>query len=402
MLQRITLEHFKCFQKLSLPLAPLTLLSGLNASGKSTSIQVLVLLHQTLTESPGSPGLILNGKNVTLGSAEEVINRLSGRDHFLLGIENEQVAAQWSFKADKNETDKMSAPLAELLWRDFDTGEEQTLTPKVGEPVYQLIPRSDLAASQTASQVLASLYETITTLTYISADRIGPRETYPASSRAQQDGVGARGEYTPWYIHQYADLEIPSAMCQPEVPPQLKRQVEAWLAHFFPGSAFDLQPIERTNQFRLQLRTNAATNFHRPTNVGYGLSHVLPVITGCLGAVAFAQHQKRIAPLVLVENPELHLHPAGQSAMGVFLARAAATGAQVIIETHSDHVLNGIRRAVKQQLIDADRVTLNFFSNQTDDPSASVVQPKLYIDGGIDPWPAGFFDQIEQDLMELL
>lgn len=97
----------------------------------------------------------------------------------------------------------------------------------------------------------------------------------------------------------------------------------------------------------MRLRASNATDYYRPVNVGYGLSHILPVITACLGAVGFAHQEKRVAPLVLVENPELHLHPAGQSAMGIFLARAAASGAQVIIETHSDHVLNGIRRAVR-------------------------------------------------------
>jgi predicted ATPase len=405
MLERIQLEHFKCFELLKLPLAPLTLLSGLNASGKSTSIQSLALIHQTLTENPGSSGLILNGKNVSLGTADELVDKVSGRDSFAIGFEDDQISALWRFGVDPDDT--MIAPLLGLRWRQFAGGVGEDLQTQSDSAIFQLVPHQDISAGSAVVEMLASLYQTIRTLTYVSADRIGPRETYPASSRAQQTGVGARGEFTPWYIEQYAELPIPESMCRRDTPPQLKRQVEAWLASFFPGSALEIQPIERTNQFAMRLRTSDATNYHRPTNVGYGLSHVLPVIAACLGAVGFAHAEQRLAPLVLVENPELHLHPAGQSAMGVFLARAAASGAQVIIETHSDHVLNGIRRAVKGvdgvAILRPDQVAIHFF--QPRDSAGlrpQVISPLIDANGTIDAWPEGFFDQFDKDTASLI
>jgi predicted ATPase len=109
--------------------------------------------------------------------------------------------------------------------------------------------------------------------------------------------------------------------------------------------------------------------------------------------------------LILLENPEAHLHPKGQSKMGRLLALAANCGIQIIVETHSDHLLNGIRVAVCEELTKADDVKLYYFRRHLEDENniiTKVVSPRLYQDGGIDLWPDGFFDQSEHDLMNLL
>lgn len=400
MLQRIRLEHFKCFEKLKLPLAPLTLLTGLNASGKSTIIQALALLHQTLIESPDSPGLVLNGEIVTLGSADELVDKVTGRDTFRIGLEHDDVHATWHMRV---ENGNMIAPFVALEWQHSTQGAGRISAEALD------VTHTPLTVMGTAhvANPLNPLLAILRTLTYISADRVGPRETYPTSSSAQQSGVGARGEYTPWFINQYEDLEIPIAMRSPAATIPLKRQVEAWLGAFFPGSSLEVQRIDQTNLLVMRLRTNNATNFHRPTNVGYGLSHVLPVITACLGAIGLAQRDNQIAPLVMVENPELHLHPAGQSAMGVFLARAAAAGAQVIVETHSDHILNGIRRAVKgidgAPILSPDQVAIHFFQSRDDSGDRpQVISPVIDSQGNLDVWPSDFFDQYDRDLSSLI
>ena len=102
--------------------------------------------------------------------------------------------------------------------------------------------------------------------------------------------------------------------------------------------------------------------------------------------------------LLLIENPEVHLHPAGQAKIGRLLARvAAATGAQVILETHSDHVLNGVRRAVRERETRPDQVGLLFF-RPPQEGLDQVVSPQLDVEGNIDHWPEGFFDQFEKDM----
>ena len=74
MLNSLSLKYFKCFESLHLPLAPLTMLSGTNASGKSSVLQALGLLHQTMREHEWSTRLMLNGKSIKLGTVLDVVN----------------------------------------------------------------------------------------------------------------------------------------------------------------------------------------------------------------------------------------------------------------------------------------------------------------------------------------
>jgi predicted ATPase len=131
----------------------------------------------------------------------------------------------------------------------------------------------------------------------------------------------------------------------------------------------------------------------RPTRIGFGLIYTLPIITA---ALALDKNG-----LLLVENPEAHLHPFSQSRIGVFLAMIAATGRQIFIETHSDHVLNGIRLAVRNKILPPENLLINFFERPMLESSTSITQIRTSIDGRLKPWPKGFFDQIENDLSRL-
>jgi predicted ATPase len=125
--------------------------------------------------------------------------------------------------------------------------------------------------------------------------------------------------------------------------------------------------------------------------MGFGISYALPILVAAL--------MMPIGGLLIVENPEAHLHPAGQSRLGTFLGRVAASGVQVIIETHSDHVINGIRlAAAEERLLEPEQVVLHFFGSNIDGSPAVI---ELTGRGGLTAWPKGFFDQIELDLGRL-
>lgn len=141
-------------------------------------------------------------------------------------------------------------------------------------------------------------------------------------------------------------------------------------------------------------RSDARSDFQRPQNVGFGLTQLFPILVAILAAEK--------GDVVLVENPEVHLHPQAQQNIGSLLARAAASGVQVIVETHSDHVLNGIRLAAKATTIAADDVAVHFFSPLQPDGVFTPKSPKLDADGRLDAWPEGFFDQFDLALSKLL
>ncbi|NJL57238.1 AAA family ATPase [bacterium] len=116
MLTKIYLEYFKCFEKLHLPLAPLTVLSGLNASGKSTTMQALSLLHQTAVESEWNTTLILNGATVGLGTASDVIDKINGRREFSIGVQSNTFECVWTMQSESRK--EMSVPISTIVWRE--------------------------------------------------------------------------------------------------------------------------------------------------------------------------------------------------------------------------------------------------------------------------------------------
>ena len=126
-------------------------------------------------------------------------------------------------------------------------------------------------------------------------------------------------------------------------------------------------------------------------NVGFGLSYTLPVLTALLAPKG---------SMCLIENPEAHLHPRGQTKLAELAVRASLAGVQVVIETHSDHFMDGIRIAVRDWLIAPEQIAFHYFERQ--DGKSVVTSPSLDADGRLSSWPAGFFDQHEENLARLI
>lgn len=390
MWNRLYLEYFKCFEKLSLPLANLTLLSGLNSAGKSSVLQALALLHQTAKDDEWSKSLLLNGGSISLGTISDVIDKIHGRKEMTIGIEADNYQCIWRMLSEDRTA--YAIPFKEITLTDYGTPFEKNYN--INSDDKTLAVRRVLPAAsydEFSQDIAAHLSNQISQLTYLGAERFGPRETYPVSSPSKYQTVGSQGEYTPWYLFSYADKKVADSLLILEKPPGLQRQTEAYLDYFFPGAGFVVEPIKNTNLVNLSIRTSQGSEYHRPQNVGYGLTHVLPIITACLGA--------NPGNVVLVENPEANLHPAAQALMGLFLARVAASGVQIILETHSDHILNGVRRAVKDKKLSSQQVAIHFFKPRSEDESKKtpVISPLIDDNGNLDNWPQEFFDQFDKD-----
>src|SRR5262249_11560138 len=112
----------------------------------------------------------------------------------------------------------------------------------------------------------------------------------------------------------------------------------------------------------------------------------------------------RPGALLLIENPEAHLHPRGQRRMGELLAAAASAGVQIVAETHSDHALNGVRLSVQDGKLAPDNVAIHFFSRTETNGKTRLVTASPTIDpnGRISDWPEGFFDEWDSALAQLL
>ncbi len=129
----------------------------------------------------------------------------------------------------------------------------------------------------------------------------------------------------------------------------------------------------------------------RPVNTGFGVSYIFPII---VGAFCLAEDSTFI-----VENPEVHLHPSAQSELAQFLAALSQTGVQVIIETHSDHIINGIRLYAKAHPAASSDIIINSISRKISaDPVKFITIDR---DGNMSDSHQGFFDQAENDLLRL-
>ena len=379
MIRQLELRHFKCFEQLRLPFRPLTVLSGANAAGKSTVVQPLVLLHQTMLDHEWSHRLALNGRAVRLGTVADVLDRDHGRDGFDVGIEHsEGTRIAWSFAGEK--------PDMSLRVRQVSVDGEERLHAGGDVRLRYLLPDERIPAGA------RQLMDQLRSLIYLGAERIGPRDTYPLRDTALTGEVGPTGERVPGFLYAVADERVLPSLALSGIPGTMLRQVEGHMGRFFPGCRLDVEKVPRASAVMLRLGTSAAMDLNTPTHTGFGLTQVMAIV---VVALSLAE-----GGLLVVENPEVHLHPAGQAQMGGFLSQVAAAGVQVIIETHSDHVLNGVRRAVKTGALSNEAVSLHFFRPRGADRTegaAQVESPVMDEEGRLDSWPEGFFDQFDKD-----
>ena len=371
MIKRLDLKTFKCFELLRLPLGHLTLLSGTNASGKSSVLQSLVLIHQTMLENEWSTRIMLNGSVTDLGTVTDVVDQEHGTNGFEIGLADDDTGCHWWFVGDRSD---MSLQVGKVEAHGDVSENPSTLQ--------YLLPTD----ANEATQALAAR---IRTLTYITAEREGPRDVYPLEDQHAVTRVGPRGENAVSVLYRSRDEAISASLMIAGTAPTLRHQVGARLGTFFPGCAVDVQQVRNANAVTLGVRTSEATDFLRPIHCGFGITQILPIVVAALSVPKDS--------LLLIENPEVHLHPAGQALMGQFMADVAHSGIQVIVETHSDHVLNGIRRAVRSGRLPAEEVALHFFRARSSD-APQALSPTLDSSGNVDAWPEGFFDQFDKDM----
>lgn len=374
MLKRIDLHLFKCFELLHLELNQLTLLSGCNSAGKSSVLQALVLLQQTMREHEWSIRLMLNGNSIRLGTVLDVVDQVNGRLTFEIGLIDGESNFHWVFTG--GDRKEMSMQVESVLEGSFPNVKPKALR--------FLLPR-------TQNEGTLSLASRIRGLTYITAERVGPRDVYSLEDRQIATVVGPTGEYAASVLHWGRDEPVLKELLLPEDPnTRLLHQVEERMKLFFPGFAMALNEVANMNAVTIGMRTSTDTGFHRPIHMGFGITQILPIIIAALSAAK--------DDILLIENPEVHLHPAAQAQMGQFLADVAQAGVQVIIETHSDHILNGIRRSVKDGQLSSEQVAIHFFRPRSVNELAQVQSPILDSTGNIESWPDGFFDQFDKDM----
>ena len=219
-------------------------------------------------------------------------------------------------------------------------------------------------------------------ISFLSADRYGPQNTLPNINIQGFNSFGELGEYAIAYLDKNAYEKVPEKLRRNSQFENLKDCVNDWLNIITPGTS--LSYINNPASHNYSIFYNGCL----PTETGYGLSYTLPVIISLL---SFRDG------ILLLENPEAHLHPKAQTELGQLIAKSADAGKQIIVETHSDHLVDGIRIATKKNQIDNNKISIYFFERDDIEKPTNVKKITISKNGKLSDWPNNFFDQNMKD-----
>ena len=211
--------------------------------------------------------------------------------------------------------------------------------------------------------------------------------------------IGFRGEYTAHFLAENKNKNIfINELKHPKSKTnQFLENSSLWLSEISPGIDIDSTVNPSQNNVTLTYTYfygETKTNKYNPLNVGFGITYVLPIIVSIL--------KSKPNDLLIIENPESHLHPAGQSKIAELCAIASSKGVQIIIETHSDHFLNGIRISTKKGILTPEQSKVYYFRKDKDELETKIDEINIDKKGGINSYPQGFFDQFDNDLDKLV
>lgn len=377
-INNLQIKNFKSLKDIEVDLENLNLITGVNSSGKSSLIQSLLLLKQNRQ-------VMIN--NILFG--EEMIKKIYLNNN----SENSYFEA---LELIINGEYTQLGNIKDILFEEvYDEQIEISIFSKEEEEFYLKFDQnlSFSAGGNNDFNIFKTNFQ------YIQTDRINPKISYPLSSEnIKKDLIGTSGEYTAHYLAQNRHKKIINGLRHPKSQTdQLLENVSLWMSEISNNIEIKAKVYDELQQVDLKYSYtygNSTTQEYTPLNVGFGITYVLPIVVSLLKATP--------GDLIIIENPETHLHPKAQSKIAALCAIAASLGVQIICETHSDHILNGVRVAIKNGIVKSENTKIYFLS-KNDNCLETNIEP-IFIDdkGSIDKYPNNFFDQFDKDLDELI
>ncbi|MBE9225790.1 AAA family ATPase [Phormidium sp. LEGE 05292] len=389
------------YEECSIEVCPLTILAGANSSGKSSIMQPLLLLKQTLEASYDPGALLLNGPNVKFTSADQLLSHFSEKDYtdsftikivinnnFLISKftkekkQGIQVVQSTYYLADKEITispdmdhDELVKILPEGLnsiYEDYlnDITDEHWNVTKVRSFLDFKLGKNLLVYSE-----LSGFFQKqIRHLIHVPGLRGNPERTYNTTS-VGQEFPGTFENYVASVISHWQNTEDNRFI---ELEADLEKLGLTWKV-----DAKQLNDVQIELRVGRLPRTSEASDMVSIADVGLGVSQTLPVLVALLVAEP--------GQLVYLEQPEIHLHPRAQVALAEILSDAANRGVRVVLETHSELLLLAVQSLVAEGKLSPELVKLHWFKRR-EDGVTEVSSTNLDAAGAFGDWPEDFSD----------
>mgnify|MGYP001015588572 CR=1 FL=1 len=404
MFTRLRLTNFKAWKDTGdVDFKPVTMLLGTNSSGKSTLIQSLLLLKQTVQSPDRTVHLNLGGDEVNdlfnFGRFEDVLNQgVEGARQFSIGFDFEREGdrvGSGQFDCTYGQTSSGSVAIQTMDLRAAnrrfrairrDKGAFSIVVDEETQPRFKgrnYAPERSIALSADAIAVLdqdgtvvedlsLAIRRELEGISYLGPLRRKPERDYPWN-KTKPGEVGIDGRSA-------IDALLASALLKGEEQNHIVHGVSHWLARMKVADRLEVRQQGRSNRYELIVhRDGVACNLR---DVGIGVSQVLPVLV-----VAY------FAPpgsTIVLEEPEIHLHPLAQSVLAeLFVVISQQRKVQFIVETHSEHLFRRMQTLMARQQVSANEATMYFV--ERDGKSARLRALELDGYGRVKNWPEGFF-----------
>lgn len=397
MLKSIQFRNYKCLDSQAFSFNRINVFSGYNGRGKSSVIQAILMLSQSIDKSNSNSleKLHLNGSLVNLGDMDEILTRIEDSSDwnldFQIGIDDHNLTFGYMLEDDFKVGVMCKCIIDKEDFFDVVGGnsgdgtqnEIKSLSKQLPNYINQLLSRQNVH--------------------YVAANRRGPVKFEEKKEKPDFYSVGTDGASTINTIAQYSDKVDARMNVDPALREELPLEVAitSWIDYIMSGGALSVQGRNSKGDIRTQKKSsvlsvgfnmeNVEGRIMNAYNVGFGYSYILPIVVSALIA--------KEGNIIIVENPEAHLHPEAQVRLTYMLAKLASRGVQVFIETHSEHVVNGLRLAAlkSEYRLSNEDIKIYFF-----DEDYSIKSLDIEKNGRIKNWPKRFFDQYQSELAEIL
>ena len=425
MITYIRMQNFKSWQDSGkVKLAPLTGFFGTNSSGKSSLLQMLLLLKQT-AEHSNSEEVIFLGDNtslVNLGSFREVIHRHHLQSH--LGFEFacklthprslykipedgspwQQTIDQFAFDSViQVEDGKLVVKklmygdnprgFAEIVWEEGNVSFPNQHRNKYElelKNCYGVLSSGPTEFIKLLRKFSSAFEELFSHVYYLGPTRVEPRRYYQWEGRHPQH-IRQWGNQTIDALLSARVRKLKTLHKEEECP--IEDRVSEWLREMELAYSFTLDwKTQGSKEYEVRIQKASSSPPVTLVDMGYGLGQFLPVLVLCYYAPE--------GSTLILEQPGIHLHPKVQSQLADLLIEVATErNLQILVESHSEHLLNRLQRRVAEEKIAADQTALYFCRN--DEGVSNIERLKMDEFGNITNWPENFFGDEMGDLLAM-